>query len=698
MSRSYQPADIAAFPLQYLKGVGPRLAQQFGKLGLRTVRDLVFYFPRDYQDRRFPTPISQVQPGGKYLLVGEVERAKLIQLRWRKTLMTARLFDQAGSADIVWFNQPFLADLIKPGEKLMVIGTCKEIIAGRPQISCQEYEILSSPDKEKSSVGRIIPLYPLTEGLYQKKTRSLVETALEKIRPEIRETLPEDLKKRQQLMDLEPALVTIHFPQDQPTLARARRRLVFEEFLIYQLGLAVRRQIFSRGRSGIRFSPQGELLYNFRKQLPFELTASQEKVLREILHDMASPYPMNRLLQGDVGSGKTIIAAMSLLVAIQNGWQSALMAPTEILAGQHLLTMDKLFGPLGLKVALLSGSLKAKERAKLLKEISSGKVDLVIGTHALIEDDIKFAKLGLVVIDEQHRFGVLQRAKLVQKGGNPDILVMTATPIPRTLALTCYGDLDKSVIEGLPPGRQPIATYYAPGSGRRQVYDLVKKEIARGRQAFIVYPLVEESAKVDWAAARKMAKELQAGEFKDFRVGLVHGQLADEEKSGTMEQFRQKKIQVLVATTVIEVGIDIPNATVMVVEQAERFGLSALHQLRGRIGRGADRSYCFLIGSPQSQNAKKRLETMVQTNDGFKIAEADLKLRGPGDYQGTRQSGWPEFAIADLARDDKILWEARQEALALVEDDPQLVRPENQGLKTIMLERYRQFLGLEGYN
>lgn len=630
--------------------------------------------------------------------MGEVGSAKLLPLRWRKTLFTARIVDQTGTADVVWFNQPYLADLIQLGSRVLVIGQCKNIVHQRPQINCQEYEILSSLDKERATVGRIIPLYSLTEGLYQKKTRILVETALAQMRPQIRETLPEDLRRRQDLMPLEPALTAIHFPQDQSALIQARRRLVFEEFLLYQLGLIVRRYLFSRSQAGIRFSPQGELLYNFRQQLPWRLTPSQDKVLREILHDMASPYPMNRLLQGDVGSGKTIIAAMSFLVAIQNGWQGALLAPTEILARQHEQTLSKLFKPAGLRIALLTGSVKAKEKTRILKDIAAGEIDLVIGTHALIEDKVRFAKLGLVVIDEQHRFGVLQRARLVQKGNQPDILVMTATPIPRTLALTFYGDLDKSVIEGLPPGRQPITTYFYQGQQRQIVYDLVKKEVALGRQAFIVYPLVEESAKVDWAAAQKMAKELQAEEFSDFKVGLVHGQLPDDEKNKAMEQFRQNKIQILVATTVIEVGIDIPNATIMVVEHAERFGLSALHQLRGRIGRGAAKSYCFLIGYPQSPLAKQRLQAMVATNDGFKIAEADLKLRGPGDYQGTRQSGWPEFMIADLVRDEKILWQARQEALALIEKDPQLLAPEYQTLKRKMLEKYRRFLGLEGFN
>jgi ATP-dependent DNA helicase RecG len=507
--------------------------------------------------------------------------------------------------------------------------------------------------------------------------------------------LPDALRARHHLELLSLALRAGHFPKTEADYASARRRLVYDEFLLLQLGLAIRRQRQGR-QPGLAMNPPGALARRLLASLPFALTPAQERVWREIRLDMAEPYPMNRLLQGDVGSGKTVVAALGVLTAVESGYQAALMAPTEILAEQHLMTLGQLLAPLGVEVALLTNAVKGKARERVRAGAADGSLACVVGTHALVQGDVAFRRLGLAVVDEQHRFGVNQRATLRRKGESPDVLVMTATPIPRTLALTLYGDLEVSVIDELPPGRKPIITKSRTESARRQIYAFLREQVGEGRQVYVVYPLVEESEVIDLRAATEMADRLQREVFADLKVGLLHGRMAFAEKERVMREFKAGALHILVSTTVIEVGIDVPNASVMLIEHAERFGLSQLHQLRGRVGRGPWRSYCILLSGAASEDARRRLDVMTATGDGFKIAEADLSLRGPGDFFGTRQSGLPEFRVADLLRDAAALEAARRDAVALIREDPNLLAPEHRALRTALLQRWRGKLDLAG--
>ncbi|MEK7879800.1 MAG: ATP-dependent DNA helicase RecG, partial [candidate division NC10 bacterium] len=508
------------------------------------------------------------------------------------------------------------------------------------------------------------------------------------------EPLPEPILKRRKFLRLADALSAIHFPENEIAARAARRRLVFDDFFLLQLGLAIRRHRETR-QLGLVINPPGELVARFRRSLPYSLTPAQERVWEEIRRDMARPYPMNRLLQGDVGSGKTVVAALAILTAVEAGYQAALMAPTEILAEQHLLTLTALLEHSGVRLALLTSGIKGREREAILGGARAGMIDCVVGTHALIQEGVEFRRLGLAVVDEQHRFGVVQRASLRAKGDNPDVLVMTATPIPRTLALTLYGDLDVSVIDQMPPGRQPVVTASRTEARRAQIYAFLKGEIVAGRQGYVVCPLVEESEVSDLKAATLMAEQLGSEVFPEYRVGLLHGRMGFALKEAVMRAFKAGEIKILVSTTVIEVGIDVPNASVLLVEHAERFGLSQLHQLRGRIGRGPWKSYCILLASGNSSaEARRRLDAMTQTQDGFRIAETDLRLRGPGDFFGTRQSGLPEFRVADLLKDGAVLEEARREALAVVEGDPGLAKPEHRQLREALLARWRGKLDL----
>jgi ATP-dependent DNA helicase RecG len=557
-----------------------------------------------------------------------------------------------------------------------------------------DFEIVEEGEDETLHTGRLVPIYRLTEGLPQRWLRSLLWRVVGEHAAKVPEILPDAVRRRREVIPLPQAVRAIHFPQTDEELSAARRRLVFDDFLLLQLGLAIRRQREGRAR-GIAIEPAGDLVGRLRRTLPFRLTAAQERVWGEIRRDLAEPYAMNRLLQGDVGSGKTIVAAMAILTAVEAGYQAALMAPTEILAEQHLMTLRQLLPPLGVPVALLTSAIKGREREALLDGVASGGIPCLVGTHALIQEGVEFHRLGLAVADEQHRFGVVQRAMLRRKGDNPHVLVMTATPIPRTLALTLYGDLDVSVIDEMPPGRQPIVTVSRAEGKRAQIYAFLRQQIKEGRQGYVVCPLVEESEATDLKAATLMAERLQKEVFPDLRVGLLHGRMGLVEKEAAMMAFKAGEIHILVSTTVIEVGIDVPNASVMLVEHAERFGLTQLHQLRGRVGRGSWKSYCILLESGRlSDEARRRLEAMTQTNDGFRIAEVDLELRGPGDFFGTRQSGLPEFRVADLLRDGRVLEEARQEAFALVAADPDLAQPEHRGLRAALLARWRGKLDL----
>lgn len=626
-------------PVQYLKGVGPQVAKLLRKLGVETVEDLLYFFPREYEDRRHPTPLNQLKVGDQVVFIkGEVQNVSHQQTRKRFSILKVVIGDNTGQIPVVFFNQPYLTNYFKPGMKLFVSGKLEvNLYDGGMELSARDYEI------DTGETPGIVPIYPLTEGLYPKTLRNLIKRTL------------------QEYLGQESAIATLHFPDDPKKLAAARYKIVFEEFFIFQLGLGLRRQKVQEEKGPVLSIPDNSL-NAFIANLPFKLTTAQQRVLNEIKTDLAGGRPMNRLLQGDVGSGKTVIAALSALIAVQNGYQAVIMAPTEILAEQHYDKLQKLLPEL--KIELVTGTTQKKRKASEFTE-----PDLLIGTHALLEEKVKFRKLGLAIIDEQHRFGVLQREKLQQKGVFPHCLFLTATPIPRSLALMLYGDLDRSVIDELPPGRTPIKTYLVPEAKRTGAYEFIRKQVEEGRQIFVVCPLVEESEKLDLKAAQEEAEKLQKEIFPELKVALIHGRLKAEDKNRIMRDFKEEKVEILVSTTVIEVGIDIPNASVMVVEHAERFGLSQLHQLRGRIGRGASESFCFLMGNPKTIEAQERLSAMVKTTDGFKIAEADLRLRGPGDFLGVRQAGLPAFRLADIMKDQKILEDARKAAFDLIAKD-----------------------------
>lgn len=650
-------------PVQYLKGVGPRRAALLGKLGIRTLRDLVNHYPERYYDRRAMVPLARIVPGSSVTVQGAVASISSSRTsRKRMPILEIGITDGEGRAVLVWFNQPFREKEFRIGDTVIASG---KVQAGRAVIVVEEYEILGEGQEPLHAAG-LVPSYPATEGFGKRPIRALVRAAVEEYLPAVPETIPAEIRARRRLPGVREALRGIHKPETPEEAAEARRRFAYEEFFELQVRLALRRRSVRLETAGT-ILPVGEALdFRIRALFPFKLTAAQDRAIGHIRRDLASGRPMNRLLQGDVGSGKTIVAAYALLAAVGCRAQAALMAPTEVLAEQHARTFRRLLEKSRVKIAVLGGGLGAKERAELLASISSGEAGLVIGTHALLEDDVRFRRLALAVIDEQQKFGVLQREALGRKGDRPHRLVMTATPIPRTLALTLYGDLDLSVIDEMPPGRREVRTLHVPPGGRRSKMEFIKDRLREGRQAYFVYPLVDDSDRVALRSAMKMHEEL-VKEFRGFRVALLHGRMAPEEKDAVMEEFRSGKIHVLVSTIVIEVGIDVPNASVMVIDNCERYGLSQLHQLRGRIGRGPHESYCLLFGERND-----RIDAFVATNDGFRIAEADFRLRGPGDVLGTRQSGIPAFRAADLLNDLQLLEQAREDAFAWVEKDPSL--------------------------
>jgi ATP-dependent DNA helicase RecG len=601
--------------------------------------------------------------------------------------------DASGYGTATLFGRGWLTRVLQRGQRLILHGKGARF-KDKITLQVQDWELVESDDDEPIHVGALVPVYSTTEGLPQRALRALQWRLVEAHAREIVETLPEALRRRRGLPGLSDAVRGAHFPRDEPERQTAMRRLAYEDFLLLQLGLAILRSRTTR-EQGIAMRPPGTLVARLREALPWSLTAAQQRVWGEIRHDMAAPYPMHRLLQGDVGSGKTIVAALAVLTAVEAGYQAAVMAPTEILAEQHFMTLRHLLEPLGVPVTLLTSALRARQRTERRTAVAAGEVGCVIGTHALVQERVEFRKLGLVVVDEQHRFGVNQRARLKAKGEHPDVLVMTATPIPRTLALTVYGDLDVSVLDELPPGRKPVVTAARTESRRPQIYAFLREQVAAGRQIYVVYPLIEESEAIDLKAATDMAAHLQKDIFSDLVVGLLHGRLAFEDKDAIMQRFKAGEIHVLVSTTVIEVGIDVANASVMLIEHAERFGLSQLHQLRGRVGRGPWKSYCILLTAGKlGEDAERRVQAMVETNDGFKIAEVDLQLRGPGEFFGTRQSGLPEFRVADLLRDAALLEEARRDAQAIIAGDPELRQAEHRGLRGALLARWRGKLAL----
>ena len=658
-------------PVRYAKGVGEKKAQVFNRLGIKTISDLLWHFPTGYEDRSQITPIGQVLPGKKVVIEGKILAMGQRRIRKNLSLLKVAIRDGTGIIYAIWYNQDYLVQLLKKGKDIVVSGRVGWDF-GELQINVEDFELLSGDEQDSLHLRRIVPFYPLTEGLSHRTLRRIIKINLEEKSPYLVDLLPEEIRRRYSFVSLEEALNNIHFPESFPRQREAQRRLTFEEFFLLQSALALRKKRYKEEK-GISFKMRGGLVESFIRSLSFSLTASQRKVIDEILEDMSSSRPMNRLLQGDVGSGKTIVATIALLAAIVNGYQGALMSPTEILVQQHWINLRSLLQPLNIKPALLVSDLPFREKEKILHQIKEGKIKLVVGTHALIQEEVDFYRLGMVVIDEQHRFGVMQRLSLRSKGKCPDVLVMTATPIPRTLALTFHGDLDFSVISELPPGRKSIVTRWISENKRGQLYQVIKERLKEGRQVYIVYPLIEESKDLDLKSAQDAAEQLQREVFPDYSVQLIHGRMKRDEKDQIMHLFRSGKIDVLVSTTVIEVGIDVPNANLMVIENAERFGLAQLHQLRGRVGRGSEQSYCFLLtGRKISREAIQRMKVTCRTTDGFRIAEEDLKLRGPGEFFGTKQWGMLNFRIADLVRDHQILSLARQEAFRLIEKDPGL--------------------------
>jgi ATP-dependent DNA helicase RecG len=661
--------------VQLLPGVGPGRAAQLEVLGVQTVRDLLRLYPRHHVDYSAVQPIGSMLFGSMTTIQGVVQSVETQRTRTGKTFVDVVVADETGRIHATWFN-PWLAKQLHEGMRVSLSGRVEQM-RGNLTLSSPEWELL---DAETLSTGRLVPVYPLTKNLYQKQVRSLVRHALDATRGLIPEHLPEDFRREQKVLGLPEAVEWAHFPEgDTPDEARqrlhwARRRLAFDEFLTLQLGL-LQRKLQWQGQPGNSIHATPETLADFVDVLPYDLTGAQKRALDEILADMAKPEPMTRLLQGDVGSGKTVVAAAAAWVAIRAGYQVALMAPTEILAEQHQRGLTALFASVPAeqrpRMAFLSGSVGGAERTRVYAGVADGSIDLLIGTHALIQGTLEFANLGVAIVDEQHRFGVEQRGALRSKGRNADVLVMTATPIPRSLALTLHGDLDVSTLDELPPGRQAIETWWLQPRERVKAYNFIREQVSLGRQAFIVFPLVEESELVDAKAAVAEHERLAREVFPDLRLGLLHGRMKSAEKDAIMGAFRAGEVDILVSTSVVEVGIDVPNASVMLVDGADRFGLAQLHQFRGRVGRGAERSYCLLLAGDVSEDGRVRLQTMVDSQDGFHLAQVDMELRGPGDFLGTRQSGLPELSMASFA-DVRDLEKARAAAEGILAEDPQL--------------------------
>jgi ATP-dependent DNA helicase RecG len=684
------PHSVLNQPVQYLKGVGPKRSETLGRLGIHTIYDMLYYFPRDYKDRTRIQKISEAKLGGEITIQGKVLGVNSRVARNRMYILEVFVGDETGTVAATWFNQPFLAKKFRIGDILFLhgkVGAYKYL-----QLLSPEFEIVSE-DEVNVKGGEIIPVYPLTESISHVHFRKIMRDTVNSFSDYIEEILPEKVIRRNQLVPLKSALKDIHFPKSFDCLKDAEYRLVYNELFILEVAMALRRRCIKEER-GISFRVGTNVDSHIRKLIPFNLTGAQERVINEIKEDMRSDKPMNRLLQGDVGSGKTVVAIYAVLAAIANGYQTALMAPTEILAEQHYQTIQKYLANSHVRVCLLTGKTNTRQRKSELRQIADGNINLVVGTHALIEEAVNFKQLGLVVVDEQHKFGVVQRLKLKEKGTCPDMLIMTATPIPRTLSLTVFGDLDISVIDEMPPGRTPIKTMLVPKDDEKEAYNFIQSEIQKGRQAFIVYPLVEESKAFDLKSATAEAKRLQNEVFPALKIGLLHGQMKPAEKEKVMSDFKEGQYDVLVSTIIIEVGIDVTNATIMVVEHAERFGLSQLHQLRGRIGRGSEQSHCLLFGDPKTPEARERLKIMTKTNDGFKIAEMDFRLRGPGEFFGTRQHGLPELKISDLLRDFSILKQVRKDAFEIVAEDAHLASQAHLKIKQKIIETFKDRLEL----
>jgi ATP-dependent DNA helicase RecG len=708
--------------VQYVKGIGPRLAEVLAGKGIHTVDDLLHYLPFRYEDRLNPRGIPELRAGEMATVIAEVRNSGLFRTR-RMPIFQMTAGQGRARLKCIWFNAAYLRDKFKPGQVVALYGKVEaDIRSGELQIVQPQFEIVGEAGDEESrdaaeqkvaaslEIGRIVPIYEaIGQGrLTSRWFRRVIHAALENLPPDMPDAIPEVIRRRLDLISPREALRRVHWPEAgesledlQSSRTRAHIRLIFEELFFVELGLELKRRE-QKAQTGIRFQLDDRVRTAIKKILPFHPTGAQKRVLKDIASDMEKPSPMRRLLQGDVGSGKTIVAFEAAIIAMENGYQVALMAPTEILAQQHYFSARRMLEPAGYRIVLLTGSLEDDRKREIRRHIAQGSAQLVIGTHALIEQKVEFAKLGLVIVDEQHRFGVLQRFKLMKKSGastvpdaEPDVLVMTATPIPRTLALTLYGDLDVSVIDEMPPGRTPIVTRMVPDDRSPEVWDFVRKQVAAGHQTYVVYPVIEENEESELKAAVKMYKELSRL-FSDLRVGLLHGRMDADLKDQVMRLFQKGELDILVSTTVIEVGVDVANANVMVIEHAERFGLAQLHQLRGRIGRGAAKSYCVLMtGGKVSEDGERRLDAMVRTSDGFQIAELDLELRGPGEFFGTRQAGMPSFQVANLIRDRQLLEIAKREAAAVLEaPNPEISLEEIQKALRHMRTRWQKSYGL----
>jgi len=678
-------------PIRYLKGVGPKRAMLLSRLGVETVEDLLWMVPKRYEDRSHLSTLRDLRSGEVQTTVASLLRVVERKSQKGIPIVEAVFGDATGTLRAIWFNQPYLRNLFSAslGKSLILHGKVEPFHG--LQMNQPEYEIVEAGEENASSlhVGRIVPVYPLTAELSQRWLRTIVHEAIVRYGASLSDPLPSEIHRRYHLLSLGGAVASLHFPSSLEEARAARQKLIFNEFFLFGLSVSFRR---TKTRASSKQRMMRGSLYpveSYARLFPFPFTGAQRRVMEEIRRDLESPIPMNRLLQGDVGSGKTLVVLDAMVLAVKNGFQAAIMVPTEILAEQHAATFKSLLSSLDIRIARLTGGIEPAEGRRLIREIEKGRFDLVIGTHALIEEKVRFQSLGLIVIDEQHKFGVIQRSLLRKKGENPDVLVMTATPIPRTLALTLYGDLDISILNEMPPGRAKIETRWVEEKDREEVYHFLRSQLGAGRQGYVVYPLIEESEKSDLLAATKMSRELQKI-FPEFRVGLLHGRMKSDAKEEIMRAFRRGALSLLVSTIVVEVGIDVPNATVMVIEHGERFGLSQLHQLRGRIARSGHPSFCYVLAAPKTIDARKRLTVFSRTTDGFRIAEEDLLLRGPGEFFGKRQHGLPELKIGNIVRDIGLLELTKKEAAHLLEEDPHLMKPSHFLLRQKFLSTFKE--------